>query len=251
MWFEKLTSFREESPDQIRENLTVDDGVLTSLVNGKKYKCGLLEIPSLGELRCRVLNSEIPTGKISVREVISDVQTLHIDKSNSDSLFQVASQFNLLEMPYPEITPEHGIDGYENDHTQGPACAIAAGAGTIYRNYFANVNGEIGQSFDNQIDCLVDLGKALGNSDDHMWKMKNGYALASETGLNEITNRIRSSSESEIDDLRKLLRIGVQWNTEVTISEYNHTVSQAYCSALQLRIQNYHLNCGLNLPELF
>ncbi len=232
MWFEKLTGFCEESPDQVREKLTVEDGVLKSLVNGKEYKCGFLEIPSLGELRDRVLNSNIPMEKISVREVISDVQTLHCDESNSGSLFQVASQFNLLEMPSPQVTPEQGVTNYENDHTQGPACAIAAGAGTIYRNYFVDVNGKIGQSFDNQIDCLADLGKVLGNSDNHLWEMKNGYAFASETGLREITKRIRSSSESEIDDLRKLLRIGVQWDTEVTISESHHTVLQAYCSAL-------------------
>ena len=232
MWFEKLTGFCEESPDQVRENLTVKDGVLKSLVNGKEYKCGLLETPSLGELRYRVLNSNIPAGKISVREVISDVQVLHCDKANSGSLFQVASQFNLLEMPSPQVTPEQGVGNYENDHTQGPACAIAAGAGTIYRNYFVDVNGETGQSLDNQIDCLVDLGKVLGNPDNHLWEMKNGYAFATEPGLREITKRVRSSSESEIDDLRKLLRIGIQWDTEVTISESLHTVSQAYCSAL-------------------
>jgi len=232
MWFEKLTGFYEESPDQVRKNLTVEDGVLKSLVNGREYQCGLLEIPSLGELRDRVLNSKIPIGKISVKEVISDVQTLHCDKSNSGSLFQVASQFNLLEMPFPQITPEQGVGDYENDHTQGPACAVAAGAGTIYRNYFVDVNGEIGQSFDNQIDCLADLGKALGNSDNHLWEMKNGYAFASETGLKEITSKVISLNESGIDNLRKLLRIGVQWDTEVTISNSKHTVSQAYCSAL-------------------
>jgi hypothetical protein len=232
MWFEKLTGFYEESPAQVRENLTVEDGVLKSLVNGEEYKCGLLETPSLGELRNRVFNSKIPNRTISVKEVVSDVQTLHCDKSNSGSLFQVASQFNLLEMPSPQITPEQGVGDYENDHTQGPACAVAAGAGTIYRNYFADVNGKKGQSFDNQIDCLADLGKALGNSDNHLWEMKNGYAFASEFGLREIASKIRLMSEHEIDDLRKLLRIGVQWDTEVTISNSKHTVSQAYCSAL-------------------
>lgn len=44
--------------------------------------------------------------------------------------------------------------------TQGPAYAIAAGAGTIYRNYLAVVNGQVGQSADTQIDCLADIGAA-------------------------------------------------------------------------------------------
>lgn len=47
------------------------------------------------------------------------------------SLFQVASQFNVLEMVSPNVGPEAGITIYENDHTQGPACAIACPAGAV------------------------------------------------------------------------------------------------------------------------
>jgi len=95
----------------------------------------------------------------------------------------VASQFNLLETVSPSVTPERGVGIYENDCTQGPACAISAGAGTIYRNYFARVNGRTGQSATNQIDCLADIGAAMGNSDNRLWEMRNGYALATESGL--------------------------------------------------------------------
>ena len=232
MWFEALTGFREESPKQVRENMSADGNLLKSHINGKEYVCGLLETPSLAELRYRVNHSKNNSGKISVREIIANVQQLHIDESNAGSLFQVASQFNLLEMVSPDVTPEYGVGRYEHDRTQGPACAIAAGAGTIYRNYFVNVNGEQGQTSENQIDCLADIGTKLGNSDNHLWEMRNGYALASEEGLTEITNKIKSASESEIDGLRKLLRIGIQWNTEVTLSNSKHTVTQAYCSAL-------------------
>ena len=35
MWFETLTGFPEESPQQVRENITVDGQELTSHVNGK------------------------------------------------------------------------------------------------------------------------------------------------------------------------------------------------------------------------
>jgi len=55
--------------------------------------------------------------------------------------------------------------------------------------------------------------------------------LASKDGLKEITNILKSSSESEIDELRKLLRIGIQWDTQVTLNDSKHTVTQAYCSA--------------------
>ena len=36
------------------------------------------------------------------------------------ALFQVASQFNLLEMVSPDVTPEHGVSGYAHDLTLGP-----------------------------------------------------------------------------------------------------------------------------------
>ena len=131
MWFESLTGFPEESPQQVRENLTVDGNTLKSHVNGKVLICGELETPSLGELRERVRSSGHKAGRIAVREVVANVQYLHTDEANAGSLFQVASQFNLLEMVSPNVTPEDGVGIYEDDYTQGPACAISAGADTI------------------------------------------------------------------------------------------------------------------------
>ena len=238
-WFETLTGFRELSPQRVRENIIFDCGVLKSCVNGRIMACGRLETPSLAELRERALSSGHRVGKLSVREVVANVQHLHVDESNAGSLFQVASQFNLLEMVSPNVTPERGVGAYEDDHTQGPACAIAAGSGTIYRNYFAIVNGQTGQSASNQIDCLADIGEALGNVDNRLWEMKNGYALASYSGLSAISNRILASDEDELDELRKLLRIGIQWNTQVTLEDSSHTVSQAYCSALPVAYSNH------------
>jgi len=232
MWFEELTGFREENPSQVRKNLSVAGTILRSQVNDKEYSCGQLEIPSLGELRERVNLEKNVSGKLSISEVVGDVQQLHIDKVNAGSLFQVASQFNLLEMISPNVTPEHGVAGYEHDRTQGPACAVAAGAGTIYRNYFANVNGQVGQTAAQQIDCLMDIGTALNNSDNQLWQMSNGYALASKEGLFKVNKKLKSATESELDELRKLLRIGVQHDTEVTLNKAKHTVTQAYCSAL-------------------
>ena len=245
-WFETLTGFAEVHPEQVRENITVDGQTLASQRNGKVFVYGQLETPTLAELRERVHASGHKNGKISVREVVANVQHLHTNAANAGSLFQVASQFNLLEMVSPSVTPEHGVGIYEHDRTQGPACAIAAGAGTIFRNYFADVNGQTGQSANNQIDCLADIGAALGNSGSRLWEMRNGYALASQSGLGEITQRLQASSESELDRLRQLLRIGIQWNTQVTLDDSRHTVSQAYCSALPVAYSHHppHLWSG-------
>ena len=62
MRFKNLTGFSEESPDQVRANLEVND--------------------------------------------------------NAGALFPVASQFNLLEIPSRQVTPERGVDVYESDRTQ-------------------------------------------------------------------------------------------------------------------------------------
>jgi hypothetical protein len=194
---------------------------------------GILTTPTLKELRASSALAMLrQTGNLKLEEIVADVQQLHADPTNAGALFQVASQFNLLEMVGPRITPEHGIDIYENDPTQGPACAIACGAATIYRNYFVKVRGQRGQTEDRQIDCLADLGAALGNDHEQLWQMRNGYALPNKPGLDEITNRLESSNEDEFDRLRETLRIGVQTDVDVTICEQPHQVSQAFCSAL-------------------
>ena len=230
-WFEKLTGFKEESPQQVRNNLVVEGDRIKSLVNGKSFVAGKLETPSLGELRQRT-RSINKTGKLLLQEVVADVQNLHTDPANTGALFQVASQFNLLEMVSPNRTPEAGVGIYERDRTQGPACATSCGAGTIYRNYLVPVNGQVGQSKNNQIDCLSDLEKAWYNSQKHLWQMKNGYALASHQGLTTISQRLQAASEEERDKFRQLLRIGIQWQTQVTLRDCQHQVSQIYCSAL-------------------
>jgi hypothetical protein len=231
-WFEQLTGFREESPSQVRENLSVEEGVLHSYVNGKSWSCGELEIPTLAELRERVREHAFPSGKLVLREVVADVQSLHQQEANAGAMFQVASQFNLLEMVSPSMTPEQGVGIYGRDRTQGPACAISAGAGTIFRNYFADVNGRVGQTHDNQIDCLAEIGSLLGNHHQRLWEMRNGYAIASLQGLKEISQRLKDSDGLERDFLRRSLRIGIQWNTEVTLKGASHSLSQVYCSAL-------------------
>ena len=76
-------------------------------------------------------------GPINVDYVLGDVSKLH--GANPNAVFQVASQFNVLEFPTPDAVPENGVNAYYFDRTQGPACCIACGPGIVYRNYFAEV----------------------------------------------------------------------------------------------------------------
>lgn len=231
-WFEDLTGCSEDSPVQVRIDLDVDGPRLRCRRNGRSWLYGDLETPTLAELRDRVRSVSRQPRAISLREIVGNVQHLHADGGNANALFQVASQFNLLEMAAPAVTPERGVGIYERDRTQGPACAIAAGAGTIFRNYFALVNGRVGQSADNQIDCFASVGALVGNTDQRLWRMVNGYALPSAAGLTEVDQKLKAIDEPGRDRLRQALQIGLQWGTQVTLDGSTHVVSQAYCSAL-------------------
>ncbi len=231
-WFEKLVGFEEVNPAYVRNNILIDGVNLISKQNGKSYQFGELEIPTLAELRQKSPSIENFDNKIQVSEIVADVQKLHYQPENQHALFQTASQFNLLEMVGPDVGPERGVGIYELDKTQGPACAIACGAGTIFRNYFAPTNGEIGQSKNNQINCLELIGEELGNQNSQLWQMKNGYALPSQKGLLSINSKLHKLDNASKEELKGKLRIGIQWNSEVTIAEQTQLVSQAYCSAL-------------------
>lgn len=240
-WFERLTGFRETSYDETRAKLRVDGKRLQSLVNGKSYGIGELELVSLQDLRERIKSNGGLPGRLKISVVKGDVRQMHQSPENAGALFQVASQFNLLEMTGPEVSPEDGVTRYQCDPTQGPACAIAAGAATIYRNYFAPVGRGYGQTAKRQLDGLADLGMALGGalnkSIDALWKMQNGYALCTRAGLEAIGDYIGALHPEHIDVLRGKLRIGIHRDVEVTDTEgeTRPLISQAFCSALPVK----------------
>jgi hypothetical protein len=237
-WFEQLTGFRESDYEGIRSNLAVEGSWLRSLINGKSYAIGDFELVSLHALRDRARSAGAPAGRLRVSVVTGDVRKLKQRPEYSGALFQVASQFNMLEMISPDVTPEQGVTRYQHDHTQGPACAIAAGAATIYRNYFAPVGDSYGQTRDRQLDGLAAVGEALsaatGRPANKLWRMQNGYALCSAEGLRAIADYLASSTPDESDSLRGKLRIGLHRDVEVTdgSGEKRPLVSQAFCSAL-------------------
>lgn len=227
-WFHSLTGLRADDPVTVRENIRVTGTRLTSAANGRTMDAGKLTIPSLADLKCDIPDHS-PT---HLRECVADVQELHCDPANAGALFQVASQFNLLEMISPDVAPEDGIARYGHDKTQGPACAIACGAGTIWRNYMVDTGHDrrgVGQNSWYQIDTLADLGTALGNHDETLWEMRNGYVLPKPNGLDQVSQAIENS---DVATLGNKLRIGLQCGTEVTLHDAGHKVTQAYCSAL-------------------
>lgn len=231
-WFELITGFRERDYASTRMRLSIEDGCLVSDASQRRCAVGTLETPSLAELRERaaaLLDRGEPTRFGCIE---ADVRRLHRDAANAGAVFQVASQFNLLEMTGPSVTPEHGVTRYAFDPTQGPACAIAAGAATIYRNYFAPAQGASGQTAQRQIDCLADVGAALGNDANRLWTMRNGYAMCSERGLADIDVQLEALDAAGLEALKGRLRVGLHRAVEVTEGDAGHRVSQVFCSAL-------------------
>lgn len=257
-WFEQLTGFAESpgtaGADLTRQRLRVQGEQMQSLVNGRSLGIGRLELVSLLHLRLRAQAGPAVPGLRRVRMLQGNVREMHALPAHAGALFQVASQFNLLEMVGPEVTPEQGVARYAGDPTQGPACAMAAGAATIYRNYLAPVNGQPGQAYDRQFDGFAPMGAALAQAVHQpaaaLWAMQNGYALFKPGAVALLSAHLQTLDEAALDALRARLCIGLHWDVEVTDAPATPAtpgpqVSQAFCSALPVA---YHRDAARAAP---
>ena len=107
---------------------------------------------------------------------------------------------------------------------------MACAAGTLYRNYFVKLGEQTGQSEAMQLNTLANLEAALGNAERGLWEMVNGYLLPHASGLQQVTELIRGREA----ELRALIRVGMQADTEVTLPNCGHTVTQVYASAVPM-----------------
>lgn len=195
---------------------------------------GRFDTPTLAQLRHMAKRCPLP-GKLKLSTIRADVTDLHRDPDNDRSTFQVASQFNCLEMMGPNVSPAAGVGIYERDDTQGPACAIACGAATIARNYFY-------QTPEDQIDNLSLLQQALAAGTDlapyELWSMQNGYPLVHASALKALQPLmdICHHSERTRHMLSGLLKVGNLVGAEVSLSppEKGNVVNQVFVSALPI-----------------
>lgn len=236
-WFETLFGF-PESEAAVHQRLWVDEDALVDRVSGKRYRFGKLSTPTLAELRIQSepVRREL-AGTLRASQVVANVQELHRDPASRGATFQVASQFNLLEMLSPDYSPEDGVTIYGQDKTQGPACAIACGAATVYRNYFAPVSDQIGQTRSHQINCLSQIELLLQSEHRGLWQMRNGYCLPTAEGLANINQDLRQDPNLAAT-IKAKLQVGIQENAAVTFSNQAaetdgpQAVTQVFCSAL-------------------
>jgi hypothetical protein len=251
-WFEDTFGFPEPTEyaaarARFRVEGEGDDAVLLSQApSGKKrlFHLGMFEMPSVSELRSRLANSSgsAPSGErgVSFSHASGDVRVLHRNPAYAGTVFQAASQFNCLEMVGPNVRPEDGVTRYWMDRTQGPICAMACPAATVFRNYLVDGTGQAGAG---QLDLLRGVGRVLGNHSDNggaprYWTMENGYcAPRSPTSMAELNAAAETSADPAA--LREAaigaLQVGVHWSTEVTLQRgESHRVCQVFSSALPL-----------------
>mmetsp|Transcript_9500 Transcript_9500/g.21100 ORF Transcript_9500/g.21100 Transcript_9500/m.21100 type:complete len:348 (-) Transcript_9500:113-1156(-) len=243
-WFHEVFGFAETTGsarafEETKKQLQLDGSTLTSKATGRAFQAGVFETPSLKQLRQRVdLNSAKSTlpGPLRVQEILGDVSEMHTALENHSALFQAASQFNCLEFVSQNITPERGVTCYAHDRTQGPACATACAPGTVVRNYFA-LDG-VGQSAKKQVENLEDVEELLENKKNQFFHVVGGYTMARPESLARLTRTLQSDPAMG-EQIREHLRIGLQWDTQVTGSKFGaklyrgpeQLVTQAYCSA--------------------
>lgn len=283
-WFRQLFGLKEpQSYASIHSNFYIDvgSGRLVSKANGRSFLVGHFSTPTLRELRekgrealevlqvrTRLTTSSVSstTGGVKLHHVVhSDVLEEHARRPGA--LFQAASQFNCLEFPSPDGAPEDGVTDYAMDPTQGPACAIAAAAGTVFRNYFVSVQpgthlgkgdtwGQgyyedsrkelLGQTREHQLNNLDLLQETLNNGELGYFYVRNGYVESSRAEniekLAYYLNYCRDHDESQYDELLQTVKIGLHKDLGVTFSSRwtptasdggdEMVVTQTYCSAL-------------------
>lgn len=230
MWFRDTFGFDETDRATVLSQIVEDGPYLVSRPTARRMRRGTLDVVTMAELRRSAEALPRDSARTTLTEVVGDVRSIHTDPASAGATFQVASQVNLLEMTGPRVTPDDGITRYEKDHTQGPACAIACGAGTLHRNYFVEMGGSKGQTADRQINAFSGLAAALGMR----VEVQNGYVWPTEAQLVQASDVITAADEDERDRLAGTLAIGVHADTEVTWMNAGHSVTQAFCSALPI-----------------
>lgn len=232
-WFQRLFGFAESDYETTRQQFALEGSTLRSLANGRTFGAGEFSTPTLQSLRERTAGLHRGPSQVT-HEIVDDVLELHALPENRGATFQVASQFNCLEFADPREVPEDGVTQYADDPTQGPACALAAAGATVFRNYFAPVGDQRGQTTSHQLNNLDGLAAELGEPG-AFFDVRNGYTWSDEARLAQLRDEL---ARRDREALLGTIKIGLQTDVEVTFAsrfeEPNEptTVHQAFCSAV-------------------
>lgn len=215
--------------------------LLTCVPSQRSFYIGPFETPTVQDLRSRFSQgaSTANLGKLSFSNIAGDAVDLHAN-APKNAVFMAASQFNCLEMISPGATPKDGITRYIYDPTQGPACAMACPAGTLYRNYLCQ--GAIGQVAGGQINTAWNIEQLVGNAEAGFWEMKNGYLLPKDPrAMQRLNAKIEATAGLDAEIVRQLA-VGIQWDSQLAAvlqkKGEKRRVCQVYCSAVPVSYSN-------------
>ncbi|MDF1828403.1 MAG: hypothetical protein P1U39_09010 [Legionellaceae bacterium] len=173
-----------------------------------------------------------------------DADKRHRDVRSDGRVFQLASQFNMLEMCAPTTTPADRITMYAYDRTQGPACTRSTYAALAIRHFFAKVapggrkldGCEVGAGQNlEQFNLLADALNLYTKADGLPYvQVVNGYTESTAADLAEFNRWLDDPSHAQ--QFRDKLRIGIQSNIGVVDQRglQTHTVSQTFNAALAI-----------------
>ncbi len=193
-WFERLTGFRETDYDDTRAKLVVEGSRLRSLINGKSYGIGELELVPLQALRERAKSGErtarAAQGKRGDRRRAANASVARERRRAVPSRIPVQLAGDGLAhgdagaRRHPLPTRPHSRPGVRDRRRRGHDLPQLLRAG---RRQPWPDDGR-------QFDGLADLGEALSGALNQpvkaLWRMQNGYALCTRAGLDAIAEHL-------------------------------------------------------------
>ena len=191
-FFEDVVGLSEDLfrqyPERIKE-ARPEPGKLKNLRTGEVFDSGRFTLKTLGELRAQdrpSVQKDI-AGTFHLLYSRDDPSQLDIGHLQSlptfqNALFQVASNFNALELmgPYDKRAMTQ-LSAYILDQTQGPYASISAAPGLIARHYYAfEKQGMSPETWSQQYD-----GPQLEMLRETPLRVRNGYVMLEEESLEQ------------------------------------------------------------------
>lgn len=182
-------------------------GAATVVVGDVTYAAGRFTTPTLAELRRAAAQVSSRGGPITLTvfdgsDLLTDIGALQAWAA-TDTTFQVASQFNALESPGPDVRP---VVEYVHDPTQGPRAAVGAFPATLVRHYACpdEAGSRFTQTTRRSLNLLADALPA------DVARVTAGYLT---------TDRIQNpaAAAAALADGFERIRVGVSDGVEVTL----------------------------------
>lgn len=217
-------------------------GLIQNLSTGKVYKAGKLVLPTLASLRERtkVCASATP-GTLSVLCGVNDLSKVDVgylqaQPENRNAVFQVASNFNGLELlnMYDDRAMTE-VGHYIHDRTQGPFASISAAPGLLMRHYYPFCHPDLPVSkWRQQYD-----GPQIQLLENTPFKVVNGYISLNSDDLGKpfTEDSIKVCSHREI----QVTFGAVRGSEHALVEDPNQTVDQVFTATADLMGTNRHL----------